>query len=157
MGRDIIRLDNFTELRYNVNEASPKMPALFIHALARVGYRKLPDIVQGNYNLLACSRSLPQEHMDETTPQSVRIIDARDHSKSVCNDQNQICARYGVRLFGCICDVLPVKDRNLVTIQQYCYFATDDLDEMSNSHTRNMVFWWYATNVYGITGKGHIG
>jgi len=95
--------------------------------------------------------------MDKITQQFDRIIDPRDYSKPVCNDQNQFYARYGVRLFGCICDVLPVKDRNLVIIQQDCYFATDDLDEMSNSHTRNMVFWWYATNVYGITGKGHIG
>ena len=51
--RDIICLDNFTELRHHVNEASPKMPALFIHAFARVGYRELPDIVQGNCNLHA--------------------------------------------------------------------------------------------------------
>ena len=154
---DIIRLDNFTELRYHVNEASPNISALFIHAFAQVGCRELSDIIQGNCNILACSKSLPQEHMDVTTPQSDQIIDPRDHSKPVCNDHNRICAWYGVRLFGCICDVLPVKDRNLVTIQQYCYFATDDLDEMSNSHKRNMVSWWYAANVYGITGKGHIG
>ena len=139
-----------------MNKESPKMPALFIHALARVGYRELPAVIQGNYNLLPCSRSLPNEHMDEFSPSFDRIIDPRVDPKPVCTDENRICAMYGVRFFGCICDVLPVRDRNLATIQKDCYFTIDDLEVMSNSHKRNMVFWWYATNAYGIAGKGCI-
>jgi hypothetical protein len=29
----------------------------------------------------------------------------------------------------------------------------DDLDKMTPSHKRNMLFLWYATNVYNISGK----
>jgi hypothetical protein len=33
----------------------------------------------------------------------------------------------------------------------------DDLDKMTPSHKRNMLFWWYATNVYNISGKSKRG
>jgi hypothetical protein len=54
----------------------------------------------------------------------------------------------------CVCEVIPVNQRNLQAIKEDCYFATDNLESMSNSHKRNMIYWWYATNVFSISGKG---
>ena len=45
---------------------------------------------------------------------------------------------------------------NLQTVKEDCYFATDALDQMSASHKRNMVYWWHATNVYSIAGRGRV-
>ena len=50
--------------------------------------------------------------------------------------------------------MIPVAERNLATIKEDCYFADESLEDMSQSHKCNMLFWRYATNVYSIVGKG---
>jgi hypothetical protein len=57
---------------------------------------------------------------------------------------------HGVSLIVCICDARPVHSLDLQMIKESCYFATDDLDQMSNPYKRNMIYWWYATTVYSI-------
>ena len=52
---------------------------------------------------------------------------------------------------------LPVGQCDLATIKEDCYFATDELEEMTPSHKRNILFWWHATNVYNISGKSKRG
>ena len=39
-------------------------------------------------------------------------------------------------------------------VREYCYFATAEVSKMSNSWKRNMLYWWYMTNIYNICGKG---
>ena len=135
---DIIRLDLFTELRYRVNITSPRIPTLFILRLSRVGHMPLPDTsVKG---ILACSSILPNEDADQFKPSEDRVIDPRIHDKPTCTDANRICAVYSIRFIGCVCEVLPVAKRNLATIKQDCYFATDEIKHMTNSHKRNMLF-----------------
>lgn len=153
---DKIRLDSHTELRFRVNDKSPRMPALFIHGLSRVGNAPLLD---GNIatDPLPVSRILPTEHNDQFEISNHRIIDPRKDKKPECTDTNRCCAVYGIRFIGCVCDVLPVGERKLATIKEDCYFATDDLKDMTNSHKRNMLYWWYATNVFSISGKGKRG
>jgi len=43
-----------------------------------------------------------------------------------------------------------VHKLDLATIKDDCYFATDEMDKMTNPHKRNMIYWWYATNIYSI-------
>ena len=40
-------------------------------------------------------------------------------------------------------------------MKEDCYLTTDELNIIPNNHERNIVFWWYATNVYSIVGKGN--
>lgn len=150
---DIVRLDLFTELRYRVSKGSPRMPALFIINLSRVGYSSLPD--EAIKPMLACATSLPGEEDDEFDPPAEQfVIDPRIHDQPVCTESKPHCAVYGIRFVKCVCEVMPVNKRNLSAIKEDCYFAIDDLDSMSNSHKRNMLYWWYATNVFSISGKG---
>eukprot|EP00581_Thalassiosira_minuscula_P010350 CAMPEP_0183702830 /NCGR_PEP_ID=MMETSP0737-20130205/806_1 /TAXON_ID=385413 /ORGANISM="Thalassiosira miniscula, Strain CCMP1093" /LENGTH=358 /DNA_ID=CAMNT_0025929507 /DNA_START=84 /DNA_END=1157 /DNA_ORIENTATION=- len=152
---DKIRLDLYTPLRYRINQSSPKMPALFIHRLSRVGNQQLND--SQLREMLPCSRFHPREHLDSDLPDGSNfIIDPRRDPEPVCSDGNRLCAAYGVRFLTCVCEAIPVKKLNLATIKSDCYVATDDLEHMTNSHKRNMIFWWYATNVYSIAGKGKI-
>mmetsp|Transcript_3957 Transcript_3957/g.7364 ORF Transcript_3957/g.7364 Transcript_3957/m.7364 type:complete len:364 (-) Transcript_3957:57-1148(-) len=152
---DKIRLDLYTPLRYRINQSSPKMPALFIHRISRVGTQPLPD--SEIREMLTCRRLYPREHLDNEVPDGSRfIIDPRRDASPVCNDSNRLCAAYGVRFLTCVCEAIPIAKLNLATIKSDCYFATDELESMTNSHKRNMIFWWYATNVYNIAGKGKI-
>ena len=126
--------------------------------MSHVGHSALLDDMVRD-KLLVCNST------SETAENQAALLGAPDHdgldpratSPPVCTNENRVCARYGVRFIGCVCDVLPVGQRDLATIKEDCYFATDDLDEMTPSHKRNMFFWWYATNVYNISGKSKRG
>ena len=78
-------------------------------------------------------------------------------STPVCTNSNRLCACHGIRFIGCVCDVLPVNQRTLATIKEDCYFATTDLEDMTNNQRRNMLYWWYAVNVFNISGAGKRG
>ena len=84
------------------------------------------------------------------------MILPRKHPKPVCFSANRMCALYGLQFGSCVTECIPVTELNLQIVKEDYYFATDPLDEMSSSHKRNMIFWWYATNVYSIAGKGHM-
>jgi hypothetical protein len=58
-----------------------------------------------------------------------------------------------MRFVRCITKCFPVQTRDLVAIALECYFATTDVDQMTNSQKRNLLYHWYATNIYTIVGK----
>lgn len=154
---DRIRLDLFSEVMFRANSSSPRLPALFISALSRLGSEVLDDDDIAP-EISACTRTLASEQADSVVPEyDGDPIDPRKDAKPKCTDEHRFCAVYGLRFLGCVCDVIPVADCNLATLKEDCYFATDDLAKMSNSHKRNMIFWWYATNVFSIVGKHKIG
>ena len=152
---DVIQLDSYTELRFRVNKTSPRLPGLFVHELSRLGHTILKD--KNVKNILPMAKSLPDEHTDLFEPSSERVIDPRVDEKPECTDQNRCCAVYGIRFVNCICKCMPVDKCDLATIKEDCYFATNELDDMQPNHKRNMLYWWYATNIFSISGKGNRG
>ena len=60
---------------------------------------------------------------------------------------------HGVNMITCICKSRPAKDFGLQTPKEDCFFATNAVDDMTNSQKRCMIYWWYATNTYSICGK----
>ena len=154
---DKIRLDCFTPIRYRINASSPRMPMLFIHNLSRVGSEPLED-EDIEPKMMACTSMLtPREPLDEfECLEDYYIIDPRVHPKPKCTNEERCCAMYGLRFITCVCDAIPVSSLDLETIKADCYFATKDFDKMEPNHKRNMVYWWYATNVYSIVGKGNV-
>jgi len=63
---------------------------------------------------------------------------------------------YGIHFLNCVCDAIPVEKLDLGAIHQDCYFSTTELTHMPNNQKRNMICWWYATNIYNIAGRGNI-
>jgi len=113
---DKVRLDSYTELHYRVNPESPRMPALFVHALSRLGNVPLPDDSIKPPLPIAVVR--PIDHLDEYEPSSEYIIDPRKDEKPTCTDECRHCAVYGIRFLKCVVELIPVKDRNLATIKE---------------------------------------
>jgi len=83
-------------------------------------------------------------------------IDPREHDPPECTYARRKCALYGIRFLSCVCDAIPVEKIDLASIHQDCYFATTELMEMPNNQKCNMIYWWYATNIYNIAGRGNI-
>ena len=150
---DMIRLDLFTQLRFRINSGSPHMPMLFIHGLSRVGTCHLADSDVKTVFMKCEAMPMAKE---PTLDDDYFVIDPRKHDKPCCTNEHRYCAMYGLRFVTCVCDAIPLDNLNLETIKADCYFATDEVADMSNSHKRNMVYWWFATNVYTIVGKGNI-
>ncbi len=155
---DKLHLDQFTPLSFQINANTHRMPALFIVQMSHVGHLAL-------LNDMVCDELLVCNSTSETAENQAALLGAPDHdgldpratTPPVCTNEIRVCARYRVRFIGCVCDVLPVGQRDLATRKEDCYFAMDDLDKMTPSHKRNMLFWWYATNVYNISGKSKRG
>jgi len=75
-----------------------------------------------------------------------------------CTYSNRRCSVYGLNFRLCVCDKIPVADQDLTSIKSSCPFASGGpADCLSANEKRNMVYWWYATNLFLICGKGRHG
>ena len=155
---DIIRVDQYTELSYRVNNDSPLMPALFILEFTTVGYRQLPDEDKIPDVTLSTAPWTGQNLWQSDQERPKYHIDPRCQDPPKCTEDNRLCRKFGVNFIGrCICDQIPLQDRNLETIAEDCYLITSDFENLKNKNFRIMLYWWYATNVYSLCGKENCG
>ena len=151
---DIIKLGLFTPLTYHVNEGSPLMPALFILQYTQVGHAPVPLDTRP---MLCCS--VGNQPTEEVEPM-YNIPDPLTQDPPECTFEKRLCRKFGVNFIGrCICEEIPVEKRNLDIIAEDCYLinASDGVDKLQNKSKRLMLYWWYATNIYSLTGKGNRG
>ena len=143
----IIRLDLFTELTLRLNENTANMPCVFILKYSKLGYKSMPPVKPKDP--ISCSTNLSTANKSRKSNNNVDRSDAPVD----CNSANRYCSMHGTSFIVCVCESIPVEKRDLAAIKEDCYFAEDELGEMTNPHIRNMIYWWYATNVYSICGK----
>lgn len=149
-GGDIIRLDLKTEFTHKINESTEKMPLVFILKYSVVGSSNAPPGVVTVHNPRCCATT----HPDIPSPRKkTKTADVSDEIVDCC-PTNRYCSCHGTSFVVCVCDAIPVEDLDLELVKEDCYFATDEFKDMPNPHKRNMLYWWYATNVYSICGKG---
>ena len=147
---DVIRLDLYTELTHLLNDKTSKMPFVFIHKYSPLAFRNKPPVDEV-YDPISCASVLPLEALP---PQKNSSAPDRSDAPVNCCSSSRYCSMHGVNFICCVCESIPVEKLDLAAIKEDCYFATDKLDEMTNPHKRNMIYWWYATNIYSICGKG---
>lgn len=156
---DVIRLDLFTELTYHVNDNSQPMPALFILRYTRVGHISMP-VQQDINNMLpySPSQSIASGSTEVGRQFDYSCPDPLSDPPPACTYEKRLCRKFGVNFIGrCICEEIPVKDRDLNIIAEDCHLINKPVSELTNKSKRIMLYWWYATNIYSITGKGHRG
>mmetsp|Transcript_23914 Transcript_23914/g.39424 ORF Transcript_23914/g.39424 Transcript_23914/m.39424 type:complete len:372 (-) Transcript_23914:79-1194(-) len=148
---DIIQLPLFTELTHRMG-TSKAMPALFIANFRKIGYSELPENVKTEP--ITCDETNQSTNAtDESTAGDQQCNLQKDVSNAKCVYGKRLCSIHGVEMIGCICELHPVKRLNLQTLKEDCYFAKDEVKDMTNSQKRCMIYWWYATNIYSICGK----
>ena len=54
----------------------------------------------------------------------------------------------------CVCESDPADKLDMKAVHQYCWFTMMDADKMPNRWKRNILYWWYMTNMYQICRKG---
>mmetsp|Transcript_25930 Transcript_25930/g.38109 ORF Transcript_25930/g.38109 Transcript_25930/m.38109 type:complete len:370 (-) Transcript_25930:2533-3642(-) len=150
---DIIKLPLFTELTHRMGTSKP-MPAVFIAQFEKIGYAILPQNLKSEP--LVCDVSNESYESNETiSDDDVNSGNLqKDVSKAVCEFPNRLCSINGINMVICICKSRPVESLDLNTLREDCYFANEKVEDMTNSQKRCMIYWWYATNIYSICGKG---
>jgi len=160
---DVIRLSTFTPLQYRSgNSESQKSPAVIVHSFSKIGYASLPPKLN---NPIHCVK-LTEEEINEYNQHEIQSLqNGPSTEKSICGKKerltevdccagNRYCSVYGVNTIVCVCESDPVDKLDLKVVRQYCWFATMDAEKMPNRWKRNMLYWWYMSNVYQICGKG---
>lgn len=157
---DIIRLDLFTELTYHVNETSKPMPAILIINYTRVGHKPLPILSkeEKKTKMIEYKGALPIQSTEESEVQRADVPDPLKDPPPECTYDNRLCRKFGVNFIArCICDEIPVKERDLNVIAEDCYLISEPVEKLKMKSKRIMLYWWYATNIYSLRGKGNRG
>lgn len=142
---DVIQLRLFTEITHRMGTSKP-MPALFIADYRKIGYGPVAKNVETEP--ITCEQTnLSTDDNDQSTTESPRNLQ-KDVPNAKCEYGKRLCSVHGVEMIGCICELHPVQRLNLQTLKEDCYFAKDEVGQMTNSQKRCMIYWWYATNIY---------
>ena len=158
---DIIQLESFTPLTYTPSRTSNnpqphKSPAVVIHTYSIIGYKAVPIQLNDPLPCITMTDEQIEEYtINELTGGSVGDDEYEELVEVDCTAEHRYCSMYGVSTVVCVCKTDPVEKINLNTVREYCYFATYEIEKMPNSKKRNMLYWWYMTNIYGICGKGN--
>ena len=161
---DIIQLNLFTPLTYPPSGGGGshhRMPAVVVHTYTKIGYSALPKELNPPMHCITmtqdevdeCVRNESQNLRggeggnDDEDDQYERLVEVE------CTAQNRCCSLYGVSQVVCVCESDPVDKIDLEMVRRYCHFATTDVSKMKNGWKRNMLYWWYMTNIYNICGK----
>ena len=78
--------------------------------------------------------------------------------RNCCTVAGRACSMYGTLFFrNCVCEEIPVPDEDdLLKPIADKYFAKDrPVSEMSNNMKRNLLYWYYAHEVYHVRGWLH--
>jgi hypothetical protein len=163
---DIIQLNLFTPLTYAVSgggDSPYRSPAVVVHTYTKVGYAAIPNDLHAPRHCVTMSKQEIEEYK-RMELQGGEAYDGDEHGggdddlyeeleEVECTPQNRYCSRYGLSQVLCVCESNPVGKIDLETVREFCYFATTDVSSMSYSWRRNMLYWWYMTNIYNICGK----
>ena len=148
---EMVQLHLFTPLTYVMSSGAdqgnlPRAPMVVIHTFSRIGYSPLPQNVS---NPITCVKVT--ESCESTISNDGEFDTLVDYD---CTPQQRYCAKYGLSPIMCVCQTDPPENINLEVVHEYCWFATKDVADMDNGNKRNMLYWWYMTNIYNIGGRG---
>lgn len=126
------------------------MPIIYIQQYSHVGYKSVRTDLK---EPISVAKGESKKATEEGVEDDAGI--PLDAEKIECNANTQLCSIYGVKFQACICNLMPPRDVDLEEVAEDCHFATMPLSKMENHHKRFILYWYYATNVYSITGKGN--
>ena len=170
---DIIELNLFTPCTYppSGKDKPQRSPMVVIHRYSIVGTAALPlkrlndpinctpltdgeiaeslnKVSQLPAGCVVLSEEGGEEMKEENGKRYERLLEVD------CTHDKRYCSLYGLSTIQCVCKTDPIANIDLEVVRMYCWFATKDVCKMDNSNKRNMLYWWYMTNIYTVCGKG---
>mmetsp|Transcript_1260 Transcript_1260/g.2682 ORF Transcript_1260/g.2682 Transcript_1260/m.2682 type:complete len:166 (+) Transcript_1260:276-773(+) len=74
---------------------------------------------------------------------------------NLCNCDGELCSKHGVEFVACLTECVPVESISLPLVARECVFATRNLEDMTPSDRRFLLYYYYATTIYQFHGKGN--
>lgn len=154
----LIRLNVFSDSCYKETDASPLMPVILVLWYEALGST---DLVVGRNDIETPESEPFQTPSDENEPQSVTTPVPTDDENIepipdrglVCTAKDHYCSHFNVYKKVCVCETDPLVNFDLKVIAENCYFVDRPVEEMKPWHKRNLLYWWYATDIYNLCGK----
>ena len=76
----------------------------------------------------------------------------------LCSEQCRLCSCHGHRFPYCLAEKYEkqvASSEFLEAIAEHCYFVDREVSAMDPSLQRNLLYYWFATNIYFVKGAGN--
>jgi hypothetical protein len=146
----IIRLGNCNPVYYNYNDKEDDRVAIVVTSFDVIGIQPISPL------LLLPPKERLKVVLSESNEDETDLPKKEDLKKIEPKDcKGQLCKSPRVHFIRCVTHCFPVKSLVLTEIAKSCPFVNMSVAEMSNSQKRNLVYWWYAVNIYFVAGKSN--
>ena len=160
---DVLQLVEMFPLHFDHGDSSISHVVLMVKNYVRCGATILTDDFVGSPppgSSLAV-RPPPESHpalaIRGGGDENINENSAEAENEAVCIDcDGSRCSLCGIQFDRCVAEVSPVDDIVMKEVARECFFVDKPVEEMSLSEKRNILYYWYATNVFGICGKNHV-
>ena len=140
----IIKMQSFTPIYFNYNDEEDDRLAILLFSFRILGIMHIP---------------LPIRFTEYERLPLLKLEDKKPAAQITTSDptlcRGELCSTDRVRFQDCITKCCPVSSLVLTEISNTCPFVTMEVSQMTNSYKRNMLYWWFATNVYVVTGANN--
>jgi hypothetical protein len=163
-----VRLGTVLEIRSFRRGFLPRVPgnperlALLVSNFLSHGQMEVKDSLKGTP-----AQRLTVKHPEEVDDNTNDATEERDNTVGTngddyndddwrnanCTSSKRLCHEYGYGFDVCVTKAYPLDEFDLEELAQDCWFVTKEVDKMSSSEKRNLLYWWFMVNVYHICGK----
>ena len=152
-----LRLIDYVPIYYNYNDKEDLRAFLLVKQFSVVGRADIDSSLVGArpQQFVVTKTPVASSESDESNGEESTSDDSSAKGESVEGCHGQLCSMYGTSFIECITKCIPVNSLVLSDIASNNPFVDRPVEEMTAKQKKHLLFYWYATNVYHITGKGN--
>lgn len=155
----VVNIDLYTPITFRCGESSngPIHPAVLLLRFDILGIMDM-SVQKETVSMITRDAPVSRPLLDnerKSVGNDTQHSDSNEpvpHPEELCTEQKRLCSVYGVNYRICICKATPPRSISLDAISMNCHFATKKVENMSPSLKRNLLYWYYTTNIYSING-----
>jgi hypothetical protein len=154
----VMKITKFQPVFFTLSAADRTKVALVLCGYESLGVVALSDDEKHAFkNRVEVTLDDQRSHNEEQMPETE--LDSEDHFSDLpeivdCSEDNRLCNSGGVFFANtCVCDAMPVEQQLLDEIAGQCWFVDRTVADMTDKQKRSLLYWWYATNIYGVFGS----
>ncbi|KAL7527143.1 hypothetical protein ACHAXR_001827 [Thalassiosira sp. AJA248-18] len=150
----VVLIESFIPIHFKYDDHQDERCAIVIKKFELKGHHPLSDdLLKRPTKRAKISKEIKQAKK--------KAIARREHhptEKSInpgCKCQGELCSQHGVEFVVCLTECVPVESVSLPMVARECVFANKDVEMMSQSEKRFLLYYYFATTVYQFRGKGN--
>jgi len=139
---------------FNHDDSNDNRCAVVIRNFDIVGSQPVPDdLLSGGKNNKSAIKAAKKKGLLTKRKEPADTSATLQASKPICN--GCLCSKHGVAFDLCLSKIIPPETVPLPIVARDCVFANMEVEDMSNSNKRFLLYYYYATTVYQFHGAGN--